>query len=68
MDSLRSIHARVAALSRFRSPDDPDVAKAREDLARCKEETRVLRARIGSLPPSACAQLLTSPERAAAGV
>lgn len=60
MDSLRSTHARVAALARYRSPDDPEVALAREELARCKEKTRVLRARIGSLPASACEQVLAS--------
>jgi len=58
MDSLRSIHARVAALSRFRAPDDPELAACRDELARCKEQTSVIRARIGSVPPAACTAFL----------
>lgn len=62
MDSLRSIHARVAALARYRRPDDPEVVVARAELARCLEETRVLRVKLGSLPPQACAGLLSVSE------
>jgi hypothetical protein len=64
MDSLRSIHARVAALSRFRSPNDPELNATREELARCLEENRALRTRISSLPPGLCAQVLPAKEEA----
>ncbi|WP_257586056.1 MULTISPECIES: hypothetical protein [unclassified Streptomyces] len=36
------------------------MASAREELAVCKEKTRALRARISSLPASACEQMLAS--------
>lgn len=68
MDSLRTVHARVAALSRRRAPDDPDLAAARKELALCKARTRELRARVSSLPPAACAKLLPKAQGASAGV
>lgn len=60
VDSLRSTHARVAALSRFRPADDSELTAARSELAACKDQTRALRARISSLPPETCAQLLST--------
>ncbi|WP_406263592.1 hypothetical protein OIA45_49145 (plasmid) [Streptomyces chartreusis] len=68
MDSLRSLHARLAALTRHRAPNDPELVATREELARCKAQTRELRARIGGMSPSKCAQLLTTSERATTGV
>ena len=68
MDSLRTIHARVAALTRFRPPDDAELAAAREELARCLEQTRDLRARVSHIPPGICEQFLPPVERAPASV
>lgn len=69
MQSLRSTHARVAALARRRAPDDPELVQAREELARCLEVTRSLRVRIGSLSPTLCEQLLPKePAKEPAGV
>lgn len=68
MDSLRTTHARVAALSRYRRPDDPEVVAARAELALCKEQTEAVRERIRSLPSAAWSQLLPSPGKASASV
>lgn len=68
MESLRSTHARLAALVRHRAPDDPEVTAARAELERCKEQTRAVRTRISSVPPTVFEQLLTKHERASAGV
>lgn len=68
MESLRSTHARVAALCRYRDPDDPEVVAARAELERCKEQIGTARARISSAPPADWAQLLPSPGKAAASV
>jgi hypothetical protein len=68
VDSLRTLHARVAALSRHRHPGDPDIAAARAELERCKEANHALRVRISSLSPTVCAQLLPQPERAPTSV
>lgn len=66
MDSLRSIHARVAALARYRKPTDPEFISAREELASCLARTRALRTRLGSVPPaSADAALTSAAERSA---
>jgi hypothetical protein len=68
VESLRSTHARVAALIRHRGQNDPEVAAAREELRQCKDATRTIRARVGSLPPARFEQLLIVVEKDSAGV
>ncbi|MFF2168152.1 hypothetical protein ACFVWP_46980 [Streptomyces sp. NPDC058175] len=68
MDSLRSTHARVAALLRYRDPDDPEVVAARAELERRKEQADYVREGISNLPPDMWAQLLPSAGKASAGV
>lgn len=68
MDSLRSTHARVAALARYRRPDDPEMVAARAELALCKEQTEAVRERIRSLPAERWAPLLHPLGKATAGV
>lgn len=58
MDSLRTTHARLAALLRYRDESDPDVIAARADLERCREQTNRARARISHTPSTLWAQLL----------
>lgn len=67
VDSLRTAHARVAALTRHRGPDDPDVERAREELESCKEQTRRVRERIGGLSPAMCEDLLNGVSTVAQG-
>lgn len=65
MESLRSLHARVAALARYRPQDDPEVVAARNLLAQRVEQARTVRTGIGELPPTSWQDLLTTPEVAA---
>lgn len=58
MDSLRTSHARVAALVRHRLPNDPELIEARRELARCLEQTRELRALVSTVSPTVLASLL----------
>lgn len=58
MDSLRSTHARLAALVRHRGPDDPEVDAARAELALHLSETRRIRDRLDSLTPDDRGRLL----------
>lgn len=67
MDSLRPIHARVAALSRHRAPNDPEVADARQQLVACRDETRARRA-LNAMSPEARKRLLASLEGTPASV
>lgn len=68
VESLSSIHARVAALSRHRSPEDPEVAAARAALVRCKKQTHELRSRVQSLPASVLVKVLDAVDGPAAHV
>ncbi|GAA3595230.1 hypothetical protein GCM10022295_90600 [Streptomyces osmaniensis] len=68
LDNLRSTHARVAALCRYRGSDDPEVVAARAELARCVEETRTIRDLAGKFPAALRAQLLDVTERASVRV
>jgi len=58
VESLRSTHARVAALVRHRGPDDPAVIAARVELAQHLAETQTIRARLDGLTPEARQRLL----------
>lgn len=68
VESLRSMHARVAALARYRTPDDPEFVAARAELERCKEQADVVREGVSNLPPDLWAQLLPKLGKAPAGV
>lgn len=68
VESLRSTHARVAALIRHRGPDDPEVAAAREQLAVCKAKAAADRKRVRAVPIDVWAQVLTAVERTPTGV
>lgn len=59
VNSLRSTHARVAALVRHRGPDDPAAAAARAELAQSRDVSRALRA-LETLSAEDCAQLLAT--------
>lgn len=59
MDSLRSTHARLAALVRHRGDDDPTVKAARLQLARYRDDAEAIRSALGALPPDAL-RLLTA--------
>ena len=63
VESLRSIHARVAALARHRAPNDPEVAGAREQLALCRDQTNARRA-LNGMSPDDRARFLASFEGA----
>lgn len=51
MDSLPTLHARVAALSRFRSPDDPELLACRRQLEDVMGKVAAVREQISTMPP-----------------
>jgi len=59
VDSIRSTHARLAALVRHRGEHDPEVAAARQALELARTEGHDIRLRVGSLPASERHRLLT---------
>lgn len=52
MDSISTLHARVAALARHRGPDDPDLIECRRRLKQYTNNAEILRARIRKSPPA----------------
>jgi hypothetical protein len=67
VDSVTTSRARVAALTRHRALDDPDIAEARKMLVRTRDTERARRA-LSQLAPEDRAQLLDLMERPAAHV
>ena len=63
VDSVTTSRARVAALSRHRSKNDPDIAEARKTLVRSRDTERARRA-LSQLTPEDREQLLAGLEGA----
>src|SRR5688500_16387964 len=53
VESITTLHARVAALARFRPADDPELVDCRRQLQRLTANADTLRSRIRTLPPDA---------------
>jgi hypothetical protein len=51
-NSMSSLHARVASLSRTRKPNDPELVKVREQLEYAKLERKITAALDGAPPLS----------------
>lgn len=56
VDELRRAHARRASLSRWRTPGDPALDKAAEDLAAAAVDARI-QAIVDDAPPLTAAQV-----------